>query len=656
MLFNYKNSIISKLYLIKSFLFFLFIAFITYNSKTEKNNKINIDNELPLYENNINFSKYSTDIKAIALYLPQFHSIKENDEWWGKGFTEWTNVRKATPLFPGHYQPRLPLDEYLGYYYLTSPEVIKKQVELAKSHGIYGFGIYYYWFSGKRLLEKPLDIFLNNKEIEFHFLLIWANENWTRRWDGFNKDILMKQEYKTNDPSNFIIDIKKYLLDERYIKINGKYVLGLYEPFKIPNLRDFISIWREKSKEYGIGELYIIVTLNTNKIENIEKQKLFDAAYQFSPRDSFNYLIKSTHNLYLYTAILYKNFDIKKNFDFYKGSMLKFDNTPRRNKSSAIFQNYSPEQFYMLNKNIINWTRTQYNITKQFIFINAWNEWGEGTYLEPDKKYGYASINAFSKALFNLPYIQINRNLISFKKITKIAIQVHIFYKSLINEIINKINNIPFKFDLYISTNSMENKQIIETSLKNNSNVYNYEIVIFENKGRDVVPFLSQMKRKIKRYKYICHIHTKKTYYMNFSDDWRNYLFNNLLGNKKIISEIITDFENNSKLGFIFPENYYKILLNFNIYLTDNDKYYMNYLLDKIFKNRTVGEILDFPMGNMFWARVKAIYQIFKTNIDYSSLKEQGQIDGTIIHAIERIWLYLVKINGYYYKKIFKHL
>ena len=143
---------------------------------------------------------------------------------------------------------------------------------------------------------------------------------------------------------------------------------------------------------------------------------------------------------------------------------------------------------------------------------------------------------------------------------------------------------------------------------------------------------------------------------MNFSDDWRNYLFNNLFGNKNIISEIITDFENNSKLGFIFPENYYKILLNFNIYLTDNDKYYMNYLLDKIFKNRTVGEILDFPMGNMFWARVKAIYQIFKTNIDYSSLKEQGQIDGTIIHAIERIWLYLVKINGYYYKKIFKHL
>ena len=146
----------------------------------------------------------------------------------------------------------------------------------------------------------------------------------------------------------------------------------------------------------------------------------------------------------------------------------------------------------------------------------------------------------------------------------KLEKQVHIFYKSLINEIINKINNIPFKFDLYISTNSTENKNIIETSLKNNSNVYNYEIVIFENKGRDVVPFLSQMKRKIKRYKYICHIHTKKTYYMNFSDDWRNYLFNNLLGNKNIISEIITDFENNSKLGFIFPENYYKILLYFS--------------------------------------------------------------------------------------------
>ena len=138
-----------------------------------QNEYIEIDNEIELYEKNINYSNFETDIKTIALYLPQFHSTKENDEWWGKGFTEWHNVRKAKPLYNKHHQPRIPGDniQYLGYYDLTDLEVIKKQVELAKSHGIYGFGIYYYWFSGKRLLEKPLDLFLNNKDIDFKFLL-----------------------------------------------------------------------------------------------------------------------------------------------------------------------------------------------------------------------------------------------------------------------------------------------------------------------------------------------------------------------------------------------------------------------------------------------------------------------------------------------------
>jgi len=198
---------------------------------------LEINNEIRLFEKNIDFSNFTTDIKAIALYLPQFHLIKENNKWWGMGFTEWYNVRNAKPLYNDHHQPRIPGDniQYLGYYDLTDEETIKKQVELAKAHGIYGFGIYYYWFSGKRLLEKPLDIFLNSKELEFKFLLIWANEDWTRRWNGYEGKILIKQEYKENDAINFIKDIKKYIIDERYIKINNKPIIGLYEPNKIKN-------------------------------------------------------------------------------------------------------------------------------------------------------------------------------------------------------------------------------------------------------------------------------------------------------------------------------------------------------------------------------------------------------------------------------------
>ena len=157
---------------------------------------IEIDNHISEYENNIDFSHLNTTIKVISLYLPQFHVIKENNKFWGKGFTEWTNVKKSKPIFKGHHQPRIPGDffGYLGYYDLTDIKSIEKQIKLAKSHGIYSFGIYYYWFSGKKLLEKPIEIFLKNSYLNFNFLLIWANENWNKRWNGEEKEILIKQE------------------------------------------------------------------------------------------------------------------------------------------------------------------------------------------------------------------------------------------------------------------------------------------------------------------------------------------------------------------------------------------------------------------------------------------------------------------------------
>lgn len=593
--------------------------------------------------------------------MPQFHSIKENDKWWGKGFTEWKNVKKAKSLYKGHHQPRIPGDEknYLGYYNLTNPETIKKQVELAKSHGIYGFGIYYYWFSGKRLLELPLNIILNNKDIIIKFFLIWANENWTKRWDGNDKEILIKQDYKDSDPDDFIKDIMIYLKDERYIKINEKIIIGIYEPTKIPKLNVVLSTWRKKAIEYGIGELYIIVTLNHYEIKLFDDMKSIDAVYQFSPRDSLtsNYIIKNSEK-HLYTATLYKEYNNNYSYyiDFYKGSMLEFDNSARKKKEFVIFQNYSPEQFYMLNRKIIEWTTAKYNNTNRFIFINAWNEWGEGTYLEPDEKYGYASINALSKAIFNISYNKSNYNLSYLMVEPKIAIQAHIYYEDLISEMINKINNIPVKYDLFISTNSMKTKNLIKLYIQKLSNLNNYEILIFENKGRDVLPLLLQLNSKvIKKYKYFCHIHTKKTNFTDFGDDWRKYLLDNLLGSNDIVSEILTDYENNDKLGFIFPENYYKVLLEYGDELTKKDKYYINYLLKKIDKNKKVGKLIDFPAGNMFWAKVQAVFQIFNIDIFNQFPKERHQVDGTIMHGIERFWLFLVKMNGFYYKKIYKH-
>ena len=598
-------------------------------------------------------------MKIIAFYLPQFHDIAENDEWWGKGFTEWTNVKKSKPIYNGHHQPRIPGDKnnYLGFYELTNASIIKKQVELAKSHGIFGFAIYYYWFSGKKLLEKPLDIYLNDKSIKFPFLLIWANENWTRKWNGKDQEILIKQEYKEEDPELFIIDIKKYLIDSRYIKINNKPVLGLYEPFKIPKLNETIRIWRLKSREYEIGEIFILISVNEKKIKEIQNIKLFDGGYDFPPRNLMENFTTKYKNTYIYSSLIYKNinFSNQTNFKIYRGSMLEWDNCPRVNKC-VIYDYYSPEQFYFINKMIIKWTQKQYNKENRIIFINAWNEWGEGTYLEPDEKYGYASINSLSKALFNISYI--NRyNIINLKEITKIVLQVHIIYDYLINEIINITNNIPVKFDLFISFNSKKLKENFEKFIKNNSKANKIQIKILPNKERDIFPFIIQIKKVIRKYKYVCHIHTKKLNHIEFGENLRTYLYHNLLGNNKIISEILTEFENYENLGLIFPEPYYKVLHEIGQKKFDSNFKYMNYIIKKIFHDIHISEnYFDFPEENMFWARINAIYQIFEINIEKKFYNEKRKLDSIIMYNIERIWLFLVKLNGYYYKKIFKHI
>ena len=210
-------------------------------------------------------------------------------------------------------------------------------------------------------------------------------------------------------------------------------------------------------------------------------------------------------------------------------------------------------------------------------------------------------------------------------------------------DIINRTNNIPVKFDLYITVTSPE----IKNRLENNIN-------IVENKGRDVLPFLKQIKTKFKYYKYLCHIHTKKSLIApDIGNLWRNYLYDNLLGSTSIVSEILYDFENNEKLGFIFPETYYEIIKQFFL-LTEGTKKWMNFLASKLFSNYQVGELSNFPAGNMFWARMTAISQIFLYDFSEYFPEEDKQTNDTIMHAIERIWLYLVKFNKFYYKIIFK--
>ena len=538
---------------------------------------------------------------------------------------------------------------------LTIYELIINHIDLAKKHGIFGFGINYYWFSGDSYYDEVINIFLESKEINFPYFIIWKND-YLNITDVNYKNVLINQTYDIKNALYFIQNIKKYFISDNYLKINQKPVLAIYESKVIPS--EYLFHLRISAYECGTGPIIIFGVLKD--IGNANYSKLFDFLYEFPPKNlNSKELIRNDY--FYYSDLIYKgNFKYENNLQnitIYKGIMLEPYNISNSNKKEIIyFKGYSPEKFFLLNKLIINWTKQYHDKKDYYIFINAWNNMKEGFYLEPDEQYGYASINALSKAIFNLPFEKKTFNISNLEKICKVAVQAHIFYEDLIKEMINKTNNIPIPFDLFLSTTSFEMKNLIAEFVNNNSKANKFEITVLYNKGRDVLPLLTQLKDRIKKYKYICHIHSKKSKTSpEIGISWRNYLYNNLLGNNKIVSEILSDFESLDNLGFIFPETFYEII-NLSLILTKKNKMYMNYILKIIFQNYKIGTQLYFPAGNMFWARVKAVHQIFEYNFDKMFSRENNQVNDTIMHAIERIWLYLVKLNGFFYKTIFKSI
>jgi len=624
------------------------------------------------YQDDIDFTNYQTIVKTIVFYLPQFHRIMENDKWWGDGFTEWTNTKKTTPRFNEHYQPREPHDD-IGYYDLSNIETLKKQSLLAKKHGIYGFCFYYYWFSGKWLLEKPIDMLLEHKEIDINFCLCWANENWTRKWDGANSDVLMQQKYLKDDPIRFIEDIKKYIDDPRYIKIDNKPIIIVYNPGEIFEIKKVFNIWRVRAKEIGIGEILIwTCRTNNNTAKIINISNIIDAEVEFPPNNCWYKTIEvrniNTYNKSAYinnyqklVEIINKRIQSEKRSKkpIYRCAMLGWDNAARRENEWTTFYAYSLKAFYKwVNLNITDAFK-RLKINERLIFINAWNEWAEGTYLEPDKKYGYANINTLSKAICSLPFDNnlkiIKENNIEIKRNLKIAVHVHIFYVELTEEIIENLLYIPYNFDCFITTDSLNKRLQIEEIFKkyNIINMLNIIIEIFENRGRDVAPFMFQLKNNYINYDYICHLHSKKNGKSEYGDYWRKYLYKHLLGSNDNITGIIESFEKNNKIGIIFPETY--PVISKQAEWGDNINGCYNILNRLGIYSKLPGDII-FPAGNMFWARVDAISDIFKTNYNLNDFEEEnGQINNTLAHQIERIWVYIAKNKKYLYLKTFNN-
>jgi lipopolysaccharide biosynthesis protein len=355
----------------------------------------------------------SPNIRIIAFYLPQFHPIPENDAWWGRGFTEWTNVVKARPLFPGHEQPHLPAD--LGFYDLRLPEVRQAQADLAEEYGIYGFCYYHYWFQGQRLLDRPFREVLTSGSPDFPFCLCWANEHWTRRWDGLEQEILMKQGYSDDDDRRHIRWLAEGFEDNRYIRIDGKPVFLVYRANKLLDSVRTTTIWREEAQKLGIGDLFLCRQESLGDERGDPVLLGFDAAVEFQPdwRNLGQPLQRSTwwqwarqfrlapsafgSNLVFDYAEIVERM-LKKRLPPYLRFpcvMPRWDNTPRRQANAYIFRNSTPAAYE-------RWLcGTIEKLVRQppLVFINAWNEWGEGAHLEPCQQWGRAYLEATRNAL-----------------------------------------------------------------------------------------------------------------------------------------------------------------------------------------------------------------------------------------------------------------
>lgn len=576
--------------------------------------------------------------KLIAFYLPQFHRIAENDAWWGKGFTEWRNVTRALPQFEGHAQPRLPGD--LGFYDLGNAQVMHEQARLAREYGIAAFCFYFYWFSGRTLLETPLRNWLADPSLDMPLCLCWANEKWARRWDGRGDDILIDQRHSAEDDLAFIGHVAQYMRDPRYLHIEGKPMLLVYRPGLLPDIQATASRWRHWCRENGIGEIHLAYVQGFERPTPADIG--FDAAVEFPPNMHAPASIATRQRLLnpeyrgevLDWRELADNIRLRPlpSYRLYPGVNPGWDNEPRRPGNGRTYLHASPRGYRDWLRDTIHHRLANTPISERLVFINAWNEWAEGAVLEPDAQLGHAWLEATRQAL--APHAADS------KRPSACAV-IHAWHLDAFDEILEALRLSALPWRLVVTT-SAERAAAVRARLE--SIGLAWELEVMENRGRDILPFLNVANRLLDEgVEVVLKLHTKRSTHRQDGDRWRKELIDRLVGRDRA-QRILEAYATDPTLGIVAPEGHTPLL---RFYWGAN-KNTVGYLASRLGISPPRMDSDRFVSGSMFWLRLEALRPVLDAHLAPDEFEsEQGQIDGTFAHALERVFALSAKHAGF---------
>lgn len=576
---------------------------------------------------------------AVAFYLPQFHPIPENDAWWGGGFTEWQNVTRALPQFEGHLQPRLPGE--LGYYDLRLPEVMRRQMQLAREYGIGAFCSYFYWFGGKRLLEQPLQQWLADPTLDLPLCLCWANENWSRRWDGRADDILIGQQHSPEDDLAFIEHVSRYLIDPRYLRVEGKPLLLVYRPGLLPDPNATMTRWRAWCRAHGIGEIHLAYVQSFDRVD--PRSIGFDAAVEFPPNNTTLKPITARQQL------LNPDFrgDVHDWRELARQSIAQpdpayprypcvnpgWDNEPRCSGRGRVFAHASPRGYRDWLRHAIATAKRRFP-AQPLVFVNAWNEWAEGAVLEPDARLGHAWLQATRDAMHEDPS----------SKPTAIArpcAVIHVWYVDVLDEIVAALQATGLDWRILITTAHEREHDVRERVARLGLTA---EIEVFDNRGRDILPFLHVANRLLDEGAgLVLKLHTKRSTHRQDGDIWRRELLDKLLSPQRA-AIIAKAFADDPALGLVAAEGHVQPLG----YYWGANRDTVDYLISRLGLPSPDMEKDHFVAGSMFWLQLQALRPLLDAQLgEWEFDAETGQVDGTFAHAIERVILLSVRYAGY---------